>query len=163
MSWDGWGRRKVYKVTKIGHNIRDVLIQFAPQFSLGATTRVGNRQHAFTTKSFWMVKYLIISEEYYAHYLISFRCPSGNSHLNYFSSLTPAFQCKWLFSRIVSDLFWSHCLSLSGKKWTVFQSNPVYNVCEMLWFYLRRDMSFFVVLWLFFCMLDKLSPQTVFH
>lgn len=63
--------------------------------------------------------------------------------------MTPAFQCKWLFSRIMSDLFWSHCLSLSGKKWTVFQSVPMSIVWGMFAF-LGRDTSFSIVLWLFF-------------
>ena len=164
MAWGRcFGKREVCNVTKIGCNIRGDLIQFGPQFFLMHTAWIGNRQHAFKDKSFGLVKYLIISEKYYAQYLISFWCPSGNSHLNYFASLTPAFQCKWLFSRIVSGLFWSHCLSLSGKKWTIFQSTPMYGMCHAFFFFLTRDTSFSVVLWLFFCMWGELLPKPVFH
>lgn len=70
---------------------------------------------------------------------------------NYFASLTPAFQCKWLFSRIMSDLFWSHCLSLSGKKWTIFQSTPMYIICVMLCFFWGE-----IALFLFYCVFVSL-------
>lgn len=79
--------------------------------------------------------------------------------LAYFASLTPAFQRKWLLSRIMSGLFWSHCLSLSGKKWTVFQSTPEYELCDALFFWGQ----FFCCDFFFPCVLGELSPKTAFH
>lgn len=122
------------------------------------TTSIANRKCAFKDESFWMVKYLVLSEKYYIDCLISFWCPSGNSHL---IILHP-----WHLLSSVNGFSPESCQIFFGVTACLSQvrSEPYFSLLQCALYvrcfaFLRRDTSFSVVLWLFFLFVFSVSVQ----